>query len=152
MNKKVLMFSLLALTIFTAVGVSSVSAHGWFRGGADIDPVQVTERQSQMFEEKAELLGVSVDEVKSYWVENKNMGDIIEELGIDKDELKAKMKENRQEKMQTRLQVLVDGGIITQEQADSRLETMQDRLENGKFGGHRMGGKFMRDGDCPFVK
>jgi len=34
--------------------------------------------------------------------------------------------------MKSRLQAMVDSGVITQEQADQRLESMQEKMENWK--------------------
>lgn len=147
MNKKTLLFSFLALAVLAgAATISSASAQsrGWFGGFGNVDPEKTAERQSQMFEQQADLLGVNVDKIKEYWAQGKNMKEIAEELGLSQEDLRAKTKELRQENMQQHLQSLVDSGVITQEQADSRIQIMESGADYGKFGhgkgGCRMGG------------
>ena len=145
--KKILIPTLLSIGIIGFMGVSIASAHGWGGGFFNLDPEEMAERQSQMFENKAGLLGVDVEEVKNYWAEGKNVREIIEELGIDEDEFQGRLREARQVRMESRLQALVDNEVITQEQADRRLQTMEERsegFENGElkknFGGDCRGG------------
>ncbi len=75
---------------------------------------------------KADILGVSVEELKEMTSNGKTFSDIAQEQGISKDELHETMKEN----MQNRVNQLVSEGIITQDQADQRLERMQENLAN----------------------
>ena len=139
MNKKTISF--LVLFVALSLGLAgTVSAHGIFGCGGNLDPETIVSNQSQMFAHQAEILGISVDQVKQYWAEGKNMPEIAEELGVDLEDLQIKMKAGREEQMRERLQVLVDNGVITQEQADLRLQHMQDRMPHDGFGrGHGMG-------------
>ena len=131
-NNKFL-FSLLALTLFAAIGVNSVAAFGGIWRG-NLDPEQIIERQTQMFVQKAELFDISVEEVKEYWSQGKNMQEMAEELGITEDVLQQKMQAMRQENMKTRMQVLVDNGVVTQEQADSHVQAMGNREIGRRLG------------------
>jgi len=148
MNKKILLFSILTLVVLATVGISSVSAHGWFGLGGILEPEKVVERQNQMFEQQANLLDINVDKVKDYWAQGKNVREIVTELGISNEDLQAKMQVQRQTRLEQELQILVDNGVITQAQADTRLSAMKNMSTNGKFGRTRNG--FMnKKGPCP---
>jgi hypothetical protein len=147
MNKKVLVFSLAVLTIFTAIGISSVDARGFSQNNLGFNSDQMTERRVQMIENNAELLGITVEQLENYHAEGKYMFEIAEELGLDVDNLREKIESNRQNRMKERLQDLVDDGKITQEQANERLESMQEFRGRGNFGGRPMKDRFTR-GDC----
>jgi cell fate (sporulation/competence/biofilm development) regulator YlbF (YheA/YmcA/DUF963 family) len=100
---------------------------------------------AQHFDEQmtadANLLGISVDEMKAGWAAGKNLNQIAQEKGITQDQLKAKKKAVRDEEMKQYLQTLVSQGKITQAQADTRLQTMQNRVQKagGKMAGHGRG-------------
>ncbi len=131
--KKFLIAALLAIGIFSLVGVSIVSAQGWFKGGLNLDPEQIVQRQNQMFKNRAELLGISIDQIKEYWAQGKNMQEIIEELGVNKEELGEKIEQVCQGRIQERLQILVSNRVITQEQADQRLQALGEQSEKRGF-------------------
>jgi len=134
--KKILIYSFLTAGLIGVLSAGAVSAHGWFKSDA--------QGQENMFQEKAGLLGISVDEMKNAWSQGKNFREIAEEKGITQEQLQEKMRELRQEKMQSRLQMMVDNGIITQEQANERLQNTQDRFNNGEIGR----GFHKRSGEC----
>lgn len=134
MNKKIIALgSLSALAIVALIGVSSASAQGmrggWF-GGEKPTTDEIAVRQTSMFEHKASVLGVSVDEVKSAWAEGKNMIELAEEKGISQEVLHEKMSALRLEEMKTNLEALVAKGVITQAQADQKLSFMQNNVKN----------------------
>lgn len=106
--------------LVSVLAVSFVSAHGWSK----FSPEDAAEHRSVMFEQKAALLGVSVEEMKNAWAEGKNFHELMEESGLTKDELKVRMKESMKARMAEHLQSLVDEGVITQEQADQRSEAV----------------------------
>lgn len=143
---KFLICSLLAVGIATLIGVNMVSAHGWFGNNANLDLETIVEKQNRMFEEKASFLGISVDKIKEYWVQGRNIKEIAEEIGIGEEVLQEKMKQARQGKTKERLQILVDNEVITQAQADQRLQFMEERFENGKMRG--MGKGFGKGFGC----
>lgn len=144
MKKKILLSSLVILGVLGLLGAGVVLAHGGFGFGwmGIFNPEKFIERQQTMFQNQADLLGISVDKIKNYWAEGKNLKEIAEAEGITDEQLQEKMKQMREENMKTQLQTLVDRGIITQEQADKRLNFMKEQMTNGKFG-RRMGGRFM---------
>jgi len=145
MKKKYLIYTILPITAFTIVGGGIALACGWFGGMGNFSPDEIAQRQQTMFEREAQILGISVDEVKNYWAEGKTIKEIMEEKGITQEQIQTKMREIQLQEMRSFLQTLVEKGIITQTQADKRLEIMKNRLENGKVGrGFRMGIGFGR--------
>ena len=143
---KLLTYFLVSLGVLGLAGVGIASAHGWF---SDLSPEDLTARFETMFQKKAEILGISVDEFKAGWAEGKTLKDIAEEQGITQEQLQERMRAEREERMRERINILVENGVITQEQADQRLSFMQERFENmgsgegpcrcGGRGGWRMG-------------
>jgi len=151
-NHKLVVFSLIIITAVSAISISAASAKGWLRGGYNLNPEQQVDRQTQMFEHQADMLGITVDQVKDYWSQGKNIREIAEELGIDEQAMQQKMEQNRQEQLQSRLQILVDQGVITQAQADSRLESMSERgFGAGKLGRKPDMGRGHNGNQCPFA-
>jgi hypothetical protein len=145
MNKnKLLKYSLPALALALLIGAGSAEAFG---GGMNKNatPEQVATMHTQMFAEQAKLIGATVDEVKTAWANGTSFKELAKQKGITEDVLKAKMKAAHQAEMKARLQTLVDKGVITQAQADTRIATMQkmsDKVKGkkGKGGmGHGMG-------------
>ena len=122
------------------VGGGIALACGWFGGMGNLSPDEIANRQQAMFEREAQILGISVDEVKNYWAEGKTIREIMEDKEITQEQIQAKIREIQLQEMKSFLQTLVEKGVITQAQADKRLEIMQNRLENGNIGkGFRRG-------------
>lgn len=140
MNKKILL-SVLILGFLVTVGASSVLAKGWFNGKKDIDPERIMVKKEEMFKAKADLLGISIEQLKEYWSEGKNIGEIAAEMDISEEELRSKIQESHKAKMTEHLNLLVERGRITQEQADTKFTYMQERMDN--CDGHV--GKFTKD-------
>src|SRR6185369_5881715 len=92
----------------------------------------VASRQTTMFQNEAQLLGINVDEVKVGWAEGKTLIQIAEAHGITSDQLKQKMKDAQMNQIKSQLATLVSKGVITQAQADSRLSVMHKFMEQGK--------------------
>lgn len=85
-------------------------------------------QQAAMFEEQAELLGISVDEIKEAWVSGKSFKDLAEEKGITEEQIKEKMKAAADARIKAELSALVDKGVLTQAQADKRYETITAKM------------------------
>lgn len=143
MKNKKLIYSLLSGVIgFGALGINMVSAHGFggfgmgMFGATTLTPDQIATRQQTMFQNQATILGISVDDVKSEWAQGKTLSQIIADKGIDKTQLMARIQAGHLSQIKTTLQALVDKGIITQAQADQRLQFMQTRFQNQKGRGH----------------
>lgn len=96
---------------------------------------------SRMLEDKAAILGITVDDLKTRLDAGKTVEQIATDLGISADTLKTKMEEQRAARlaeMKAKLVQEVTDGKITQAQADQMLE----RLTNpGKHGFGRGMGK-----------
>lgn len=124
---------------FGMLGASAASAHGLFSGAASMSSEQIAERQAEMFKRQATLLGLSEQIVKEGWAKGLTMKEIAAANGITDEQLRLKMRTAHEEQMKTHLQALVAKGIITQAQADSRLEVMKTKLEKSKGKGKGVG-------------
>ena len=139
--KKTTLFRVL-IPVFGVASITALGASAQALWMGDQDPVDIATRQQERFSQEAELLGISTDVVKDGWVRGKSLEEIAKEKGIDEEELRSRIQQKHQEQMQAHLQVLVDQGVLTQAQADQRIESVQDMIEGGqqvpRFG--RMGG------------
>ncbi|MBU1038774.1 YckD family protein [Patescibacteria group bacterium] len=82
--------------------------------------------RQNMLDSKAKILGLTSDELKTKLDSGLNFQQIAEQQNISLADWQAKIKANHQEK----LQKMVSAGIITQDQADSRLQQMAERQNN----------------------
>lgn len=114
---------------FTSVGIASAHGFGFWGLGA-INPDEMAIRHQQMFESQAKILGISVDELKNAWAEGKTIRQIIEEKKLDQNKIQERAKQLKIEQMRSHLQTLVSKGVITQAQADKRLQFMQNQQNN----------------------
>jgi len=139
-NRKLYTFALLSVLGITMAGSGTVLAAGFPWG--DLNPQDVASHQDTMFEHQAEILGLDVEIIKQGWAEGKNLREIAKANGVSVEAMQTKMQEERKDRMKEHLQILVDQGIITQAQADSRLIFMESRGEKGisERGEHRKGG------------
>ena len=103
--------------------------------GAQATPEEITARHAEMFTAQANLLGVGVDIVKNGWAEGKTIRDIAAANGITDAQLAEKMNARRETQMKSRLQALVEKGVLTQAQADARLKFVENlQTMSGGFG------------------
>lgn len=124
------------------LGSGVASAHGLFLGMGNSNPDEIASRQQAMFSQHAQVLGVSVDEIKNAWAQGKTLADLAKEKGITQDQLKERLQKSMKDKAQAYLQALVDKGIITKAQADQRAQFMDKQAVKGKMGrgiGHGFG-------------
>lgn len=142
LKKKYLAYAILPVLALVLIGATTAEAHGFREGlggvigwfGLPANPLpaeQTAQIQQQMFESKAQILGISVDEVKAAWAQGKSPKEVIEEKGLNQKEIQARAREAVKQRMAEHLQILVQQGVITQAQAEARLEFLQDRLESG---------------------
>jgi len=147
LKHKILAYSMVpALLGMGFLGVSSVSAGGLFGGfGSNLTPDQIAIQQQTMFQSEAELLGLSLEEVKDAWASGKSFAQLAKDKGITEEQLQQKIKDARLAQIKIQLQALVNKGVITQAQADKRLATMQTKQANAK--GNKMGKRHGRGMD-----
>jgi major membrane immunogen (membrane-anchored lipoprotein) len=144
MKKKFFAYAILpVLGLALLVGPASTSAmgFGWFGGFGKSDTDAMATRMQNMFQNEAKILGINVDDVKNCWAQGKNIWQCAQDHGITKEQLQQKMKDARAQQLKAQMQALVDKGVITQAQADQRLQWMQNKTQNAK--GHEFG-KFMK--------
>lgn len=143
MKKRLLAYSSITLAAAALLlGVNYVSAHGFygFFGGSTATPEQIASRQQTAFQNEAALLGISVDEVKNAWAEGKTLQQLAQDHGITADQLQQKLKDYSLQQIKDQLQTLVSQGVITQAQADQRLQFIQNNQNKTGKMGHRGGG------------
>lgn len=128
------------LAVVGIAGTNIASAHGFFGNGFGntATPDQIAERQQTMFQNEANLLGVSMDDVKNAWARGKSPQQLMAEKGINPSEVQTRILNTRLQQLKTQLQTLVSKGIITQAQSDQRLQTVQVKTQNAE-GGHMRG-------------
>jgi len=146
--KKYSIYGILPLAVLALFITNTASAHGW-GWGKNIDPQELAQRQQEMFQEQADLLGTTTDKVKDSWAKGQTLADLAGELGISETDLQAKLKANRLAELKTNLQTLVTQGIISQAQADQRYNFMAEHIGNaapGKHMGRMMFGGWGRHG------
>ena len=142
MQRKALIYAFVPAALsFGLLAVNVASAHGFLGGFGTLSPDEIAARQQTLFQTEAQILDISVDELKNAWAAGKTFQQIAQDKGVSQEQLQERFKAARMQHMKTQLQVLVDKGVITQAQADLRLQFMQQRMEN-KAG--RMGKRFMR--------
>ncbi len=133
MKKKYFAYAILPALALIVASTSIASAQGWFRGLNSVNPEECVQRHEEMFNNQAEFLGLSIEDLKNAWVEGKNFHEIAEEQGITQEQIREHFAEKAGEQMRNRLQILVDNEVINQEQADQRLESMKNKFgENGE--------------------
>lgn len=130
MKYKIAAYAFAPLLGLTLVGGNMASAHGFFEPSAS--PEYFVARGQAMFQAEADLLGVTVDEIKNGWAQGKTLTQIAAGHGISKGQLQQKMAAAAQAKIAAGLQMLVTKGIITQAQADSRLDFLAKHAKTGK--------------------
>ncbi|HYF05424.1 MAG TPA: hypothetical protein VEA59_04595 [Patescibacteria group bacterium] len=144
-KKKYLVLAAAPVLGLSLIGAALVSARGGggpflmhggfgFHGFDSPTPDQIVERTRAQFKQEAELLDISEEEVKAAWAQGKGLHELAQEKGITAEQLKAKMQAALDTRLKTNLQVLVDRDIITQAQADQRLQYMQTIKIQGGMG------------------
>lgn len=123
---------LLILGLIFVVSPASASAMGWswFGGFNKTDPDAIASRMQTMFQTQANLLGINIDQLKNCWAQGKSIRQCAQDQGITQEQLQQKMKDARLAQLKSQMQTLVDKGVITQAQADQRLQWMQSKIQN----------------------
>ena len=118
------------------LGVNAASAHGmfgrWGFGASTLTPEQIASHQQERFQEQSQILGLSVDQIKDAWANGTTMQELMQTNNINETDVQKRMQDARLQQLKTDLQALVDKGVISQSQADKRLQTMQNRMQNAQ--------------------
>ena len=136
MKNKLLLYAIFPVIGLGLLGFNAADAHGLFGGlggAAKMTLEQIVTRQQAMFQDEASMLGISIDIVKEGWAEGKNLLQIATEHGITKEQLQKKMKDAQTAQLKAQLQTLVDQGVITQAQANKRINYISHQFANGNF-------------------
>lgn len=112
---------------------------------ADAMIANKAKKDAEMDQIKATALGISVADLVNYQSAGKTVADIIKEKGLNATTvhkaINSGMQTARIAEETTRIQEMVTKGIITQEQANKRIETMKTAPQKGnkKMGDHKGG-------------
>jgi len=129
----------LGLVLFGTQAVSAHGLFGWGFGGKTLTPDEIASRQQTQFQQEAQILGLSVDQIKNAWANGTSIQQLMQDNNISQTDVQKRMQDQRTQQLKTTLQTLVDKGVITQTQADLRLQTMQTRMQDAQNGkGFRM--------------
>lgn len=128
MNKYIL-GTIIGLSAFTLVGgaVALANSNGFGLFGG----------HEQMVESKAEVLGITAEELEVQ-LEESSFPELLDEQGISHTEFREQMHTSMQAGMTEKLQQMVDDGTITAEEMQEKLEWMEQHHEEGG-GPHMMG-------------
>lgn len=133
-------YALLAAVIFIATSAGIAAAH--WGGGMGLNNIDgecpFPEKREEMIARKAETLGLDSEQVLSKMEEGKTLKEIIDESGITREEIQ----EAHKSQMVEHLNQLVADGKITREQADEKLEWLENREGKGFPG--KMRGHFLK--------
>jgi len=146
MKKKYLAYAILPVMGLALLSAGTASANSLFGGFGMMNsatPEQIVQNMQNQFNKEASLLGITVEDVKNAWAEGKTLQQIAQEHGITQDELKQKIADAQKQQLSDYLKNLVDNGVITQAQADKRLQFLQSQTQ--KMGKHGHGyGRWLR--------
>ncbi len=138
MKNKLFTYSFLpVLGLGLFLGNNVAPANAFFGGKAKPTPEEIATNQQTMFQHEAELLGISIDEVKGAWAQGKTLMEIAADHGITEEQLQKRMKDAQTAELKARLQALVDKNVITQAQADQRLKAIEKMSTERKTKVHR---------------
>jgi len=125
--RKIIMASVVGLIIAGSLGLYAVTAYT--RGPAGMKS-GISGKQgygyTQMLETKAEVLDITVEELQKGLQSGKTMLDIAKENNMTSEQLHERILEAQKE----RLQQLVRDGVLTQEEANARVQIMEQRQED----------------------
>jgi len=148
MKKNIFLVLGIGFLVFSALGFLNLAEARGFGGGMfgmgimNQNNVDFSALMQQKFDSWSKILGISVDKVKNYWVQGKNLNDMIKAENLNLTDIQNRMKQIRLDNARQNLQKLVDSGIITQDQMNQRLEFMQNNSSN--FGMRHFGFRFKK--------
>lgn len=128
MKQKTLLFSALGAGVITLMGAGIASAHGPFGDGSGQGLFNRGEKAPRMeigLESKADLFGLTKEELQAELKAGKKLPELLEEKGISPEQLHASL----QADMKTKLQAVVEAGKLTQEKADALLTNIEKKQQ-----------------------
>jgi hypothetical protein len=147
MKNKFIVYAVVPVVLSVGlIGANAAAAHNMFRPASNLSPDEIVSFQQNIFTKESQILGISEAELKADWALGKTFNQIIQDRKLDKTQIEQRMKDAQAVQMKAQLQTLVDKGVITEAQADSRLAAMQSKMGSvkgvkGKRGGMgHMGG------------
>ncbi len=138
MKNKFIVYAVVPVVLSVGlIGANAAAAHGMFGPAGNLSPDQIVSFQQNIFTKEAQILGISEADLKADWALGKTFNQIIQDRSLDKTQIAQRMKDAQAAEMKAQLQTLVDKGVITQAQADSRLAAMQAKMVGVKGHGRR---------------
>ncbi len=125
--KKVTIALIVGLLIVGSISVYAVTAYAKRSAGMRSGALgKQGYGYTQMLEIKAKIFGITSEELQKELKSEKTMLDIAKEKGMTSDQLHEKILEAQKE----RLQNLVKTGVLTQEQANARIQSMEQHQKD----------------------
>ncbi len=101
----------------------------------------LTNRAKHATDEKTTLataLGITVSELESYQNAGKGVQDIITEKGLNKETVMTSLRDARLAQETKDIETLVSKGVLTQDQANKRIETLKNKKGDMPLMGRKM--------------
>ena len=121
---KKIIFLLAPLLVILLFGFGVTQARNF---GA-LNAEDTAQKYTQMFQFQADALGIPVDEVKNAWAQGKTIQEIIDEKGINEDEIRSRLDNMSLQQTKDEMDALVNQGVITREQAEQRINFFQEQI------------------------
>jgi len=129
MNKRTAVYALSLLIVAGAIGVFSASAHEgshFFGSRAFYKDGNPSDYTQKMISHKAEILGLSEEDLSAALESGKTFAEIMEDQGLTREDLATAKKEYMKKHLSEKLAQMVADGEITQEEADEKLAQMEN--------------------------
>lgn len=139
MSKRAAMYAAVPAVVIGLAFAPTAFAHG-FGGFMAIAPEDAAKRHAQVFQQHATTLGLPVDVLKDGWADGKSIREIATASGLADAQVSERLAAAYKAHMKAQVQAMVTSGVITQAQADRRLQAL-DRLAAGRSAkmGKRLG-------------
>lgn len=143
-NKKLFLAIFLVLgSLFSFLLLPNISEARMMRNAINANPEIYSQQLQNKFEYWSQISGIDINKIKNYWAQGKTFREMLDLEKVDLNNVQERNREYRLNQLKTNLQEMVKKGIITQEQANQRLEFYNKKLQTnyGFYGKGNFGWK-----------
>lgn len=139
MKKHYAIIPTVALVTILSAGAASAYGSPIFYGDK-ADPQVIANNWEFKLTQDAKILGISLEEMKNYWSQGQDIWSIAKEKGLSQENIRTSRQNAQQEMMKLWLANLVSQEKISQEQANLRLASIENKhaKKSKSFGKHRL--------------